>query len=554
MNEGGTPALSIVGMLGANTRDDIQSGLPKLPAYGGGLQFEIARQWLLRCDELHQATCQHKPLGPGAQPEEEEISKLPTRVVVVGKEGDKTVRLWETGQDDAGKYIALSHRWGLAPFPDGAKTTVKNKKVYTRKGISLERLPATFRDAVKATRALGIPYLWIDSLCIIQASKAGKGDFDVEAERMESVFSGAYCVLAASRATGMNSGFLGSRSNGRAYVTVSGGADGQEPLYICRNIDDFDKDVLQGHLNTRGWVYQERALARRTIFFTDQQMYFECGMGISCETMSKMRNTKASFLGDPNFPMIVLDAKPGVKIANFQELYKTYSGLHLSFKTDRPFAIQGLECRLLRALGASGGGLGIVDDGRGLLRRSLLWVRKEGENEDGSPNQMARIPEVDLPSWSWMAYMGQIDYLTPPSGNTDWESLRMSWGADAAVPATGAASAASPATEGRASDRVLVAPVRSMGSTQGLAPIGSADEAKLIYDTVRTRSRSAGEAPVQCVVMGVSRTDRVHYVLLVERQGVRSTDIGGRYKRVGAGWLPESLIDSQATDPEAIIS
>lgn len=259
-------------------------------------------------------------------------------------------------------------------------------------------------------------------------------------------------------------------------------------------------------------------------------------------------------MGDPNFPRIVLDAKPGVKIANFQELYKTYSGLHLSFKTDRPFAIQGLECRLLRALGASGGGLGIIDDGRGLLRRSLLWVRKEGENEDGSPNQMARISEVDLPSWSWMAYMGQIDYLTPPSGDTEWESLRMCRGADAAVPATGAASAGSPATEGRASDRVLVAPVRSMRPTQGLAPIGSADEAKLVYDTVRTRSRSAGEAPVQCVVMGVSRTDRVHYVLLVERRGCGSTDVGGRYKRVGAGWLPESLIDSQATDPEAIIS
>lgn len=253
------------------------------------MQFEIARQWLLRCDKRHQTTCQHKPLGPGAQSEEGEISKLPTRVVVVGKEGDKTVKLWETGPNDAGKYIALSHRWGSAPFPDGAKTTVKNKRVYTRKGISLEKLPATFRDAVKATRALGIPYLWIDSLCIIQTSKAGKGDFDVEAERMESVFSGAYCVLAASRATGMNSGFLSSRLSDRAYVTVSGGADGQEPLYICRNIDDFDKDVLQGHLNTRGWVFQERALARRTIFFTDRQMYFECGMGISCETMSKMR-------------------------------------------------------------------------------------------------------------------------------------------------------------------------------------------------------------------------------------------------------------------------
>ncbi|EJT79385.1 hypothetical protein GGTG_04469 [Gaeumannomyces tritici R3-111a-1] len=150
----------------------------------------------------------------------------------------------------------------------------------------------------------------------------------------------------------MASGFLAPRSKERAYVTVSGDGDGQEPLYICRNFDNFDKDVLQGRLNTRGWVYQERALDRRTIFFTKQIARGSAGAG-----------------------------KPASP-----------------------------------ALGARGGGLGITDGGRGLLRCSRLCVRKEGDNADGSPNQMVPVSEVKVTSWSWMSYMGQIDYLMPALG------------------------------------------------------------------------------------------------------------------------------------------
>lgn len=39
-------------------------------------------------------------------------------------------------------------------------------------GIEINTLPKTFQDAVEATRRLGVRYLWIDSLCIIQNPKA----------------------------------------------------------------------------------------------------------------------------------------------------------------------------------------------------------------------------------------------------------------------------------------------------------------------------------------------------------------------------------------------
>lgn len=101
---------------------------------------------------------------------------------------------------------------------------------------------------------------------------------------MEDVFSCAYCVLAASRANSQHDGFLKDRPQ-REYLTFGHGV---ESFYVCRPIDDFGRDVLEGSLNKRGWVLQERALARRTVFFTENQTYFECGRGVRCETLAKM--------------------------------------------------------------------------------------------------------------------------------------------------------------------------------------------------------------------------------------------------------------------------
>ena len=103
---------------------------------------------------------------------------------------------------------------------------------------------------------------------------------------MPQVYSGAYCVLAASRATSHFSGFLQPRKEKEAVVLGQGD---RPPFYISENIDDFNGHVLESELNSRGWVLQERALARRTVFFTEHQTYFECGEGVRCETMTTMK-------------------------------------------------------------------------------------------------------------------------------------------------------------------------------------------------------------------------------------------------------------------------
>ena len=149
-----------------------------------------------------------------------------------------------------------------------------------KESIDCGKLPKTFQDAVAVTRQLGIQYLWIDSLCIIQDDPE---DWERESMLMEDVFSSAYCTISA-RATEAR-GLLMDRPE-RQCVKLDSGK--YAPIFICEHIDDFDRDVEESPLSYRGWVFQERILSRRTIYFTDRQVYWECGVCIRSEALTKM--------------------------------------------------------------------------------------------------------------------------------------------------------------------------------------------------------------------------------------------------------------------------
>jgi hypothetical protein len=61
--------------------------------------------------------------------------------------------------------------------------------------ITISELPKTFRDAVVVTRRLGIPFLWIDSLCIIQDSPE---DWATESSSMRLVYKNCLVNITAT--------------------------------------------------------------------------------------------------------------------------------------------------------------------------------------------------------------------------------------------------------------------------------------------------------------------------------------------------------------------
>lgn len=214
---------------------------------------------------------------------------MPTRVIDVGD--GHTAHLVLTDNIGQGEYyVALSHCWGRlskAQTDEWCTTTRKNEEQRMTKGFLVEKLPQTFQDAIRVTRELGQQYLWIDSLCIIQSKE--DGDWDTESKKMEAVFKNAYCTIAATSAEDSTKGFLNRPllEEDSQYVMVPKSSHGK--VYVCTSIDDFNGDVVEGSLNKRAWVLQERALSRRIIHFTKRQTYWECGGGVRCETLTYMK-------------------------------------------------------------------------------------------------------------------------------------------------------------------------------------------------------------------------------------------------------------------------
>lgn len=102
---------------------------------------------------------------------------------------------------------------------------------------------------------------------------------------MEQYFGSAYCTVAADSAEGLEDGLLQPR---QAQQCVQVPNQGGTAVYLCKAIDDFDRDVDKGVLKQRGLVFQERALSCRTIHYTNTQTYWECGCKIRCETLGAL--------------------------------------------------------------------------------------------------------------------------------------------------------------------------------------------------------------------------------------------------------------------------
>jgi hypothetical protein len=213
--------------------------------------------------------------------ESDEETELPTRVLAVGSLEAPDLRLYCSKKGERGKYIALSHCWGTDQEQQPLQTTKNELEIY-QQGIDFNELPKTFKNAVTVAREIKVQYLWIDSLCIIQGKNSE--DWETESQKMEQVFSSAYCTISATSAKNSHEGFFTIPK--KKAVTIPDGENSQFVVCACTADKSFKQAVDDdGLLNTRGWVLQERALSRRTIHFTGSQIFWECGSVIRYDNL-----------------------------------------------------------------------------------------------------------------------------------------------------------------------------------------------------------------------------------------------------------------------------
>ena len=237
----------------------------------------IARKWLAMCTARH-ATCM----------DNSNPCWYPTRLLEIKPRKSEPVLIETKASLLDGGYACLSHCWGSLPII----RLLRDNYGSFRKGIDPALLPKTFRDAIEFCKELGLRYLWIDSLCIIQDSL---DDWREESNMMCQVYRNSTLCLSAAGASDASKGLYFDRNTQdtcpfpRCPASLSGESKRDTQNLLCRNWyfvpEDFYTNLCaRTYTFDRAWIFQERFLASRVLHFGRKQLFWECCAANYCET------------------------------------------------------------------------------------------------------------------------------------------------------------------------------------------------------------------------------------------------------------------------------
>ncbi|KAF2688359.1 HET-domain-containing protein, partial [Lentithecium fluviatile CBS 122367] len=237
----------------------------------------------------------------------------PTRVIDVGSvSAEPSFHIPQPGE--RAPYCALSHCWGPPDPAVPRVVTTRDNFEEHRKKIPLQTLSQTFRQAVEVVKELGVQFLWIDSLCIVQDDA---DDWAQEASRM------GLAILSKKTARKQQTIY------GFEYMFINHAA---KDVYPCIHRYSTRKP------HERAWCVQERALASRIVHFCDVEIFWEC------------RYPRVSQ------PFCVCGANASIGGYDYQELrliytidwqciVRTYTRRNITYGTDKLPALGGLARR-----------------------------------------------------------------------------------------------------------------------------------------------------------------------------------------------------------------
>lgn len=156
---------------------------------GSDACFVLADHWLKTCLSSHR-NCQR--LRPPLSKE-----WTPSRLIHIKGVNDLVLCLQKMGDIPIGvEYATLSHVWGKISDTQRLVLTSENIGSWTRGMPDLKSMK-TFDQAIIICQKLGLEYIWIDSLCIIQNSQ---DDWRHEASLMSMVYKYSKCTITATAA------------------------------------------------------------------------------------------------------------------------------------------------------------------------------------------------------------------------------------------------------------------------------------------------------------------------------------------------------------------
>ncbi|KAI9855160.1 MAG: hypothetical protein M1813_000519 [Trichoglossum hirsutum] len=358
------------------------------PNTGSDCALYHAAYWLSRCLKSHRDCYSLGSQSP----------VLPTRVIDVGSNDDsQTPFLHESQDGQRGTYCTLSYRW-----TKNATTTTKHTLPDFKRSIPVSRLSRTIQDAIIITRKLGVKYLWVDALCIIQDSRT---DWLKESANMHAIYANSLLTIATIDSSDVLSGIFQPRR---------------------RNFLSSPRRRPTGMLDTRGWAMQEQLLSPRVLSYADGELFWTC----SSSNCSESYPFGIDYTQDPDY-----------RDANIQEVkrFLQHSGLDkeryywLWRIAVTNYTMRDLSEERDRLAGISGVGtaFGLLLNDQlvaGVWRHQAAahlawWVRPTPKyNREPEPRlgpSHSRPTTFGAPTWSWLSVLGPVSYETISSYDFD---------------------------------------------------------------------------------------------------------------------------------------
>ena len=306
------------------------------------------------------------------------------------------------------------------------KTTLENVKERSYE-VPLNELLNTFRQAIEIARKLGIFYLWIDALCIVQ-------DDEEELHSTIPIMGHIYansCLTIAAAVSSLNpnegSVCFNSRSTPVYNLagsfcrgvelsnTLSTGEESRLLVYETLDLPDMTHHVIPKAttpltgcpLSTRGWVFQEKMLSPRTIHFTSTQLVWECKELLANEDGLPTMPPRGSDLSSRRPSAFSGGLLSGDKYEWYTDIATEYSRRQFTNCGDRMRALSGVAwayARLHRHQYLAGMWKHTLAEGLGWIRKPFPTNRY---HDGGSTNL---DPPPKLPTWCWMSHPFEVEW------------------------------------------------------------------------------------------------------------------------------------------------
>jgi hypothetical protein len=384
---------------------------------------EAGKKWVSQCTSNHR-DCRPPVKGP-----------LPSRVVEILS--DSTVRVISSTDLPYDFYISLSYCWG------GPQEFCLTTNTVSEKGAAFDisYLPSTLKDAIWVSSRLGIKYIWIDSLCIIQDDVQDK---DKELPRMADYYRDSYLTICASTGS-CTLPFLKENENCKNHpqndkflvplgilvspvFEVVANAEGNSEDVGKKFSRDMITNVLvqkeqpyfisEEPISSRAWTFQEIVLSPRILFFGERlgwqchtENEFAGGVDYSDDDvpnieLQKLReiffksDSKSDSTNDKTLGQVTVNN-------NYDIWYKAveeYTRRDLTVKSDKLPAISALA----QVFKDSTGDQYLAGLWSGDLLRGLLWSTYPTLS-------LTKPPVWRAPSWSWASHDNEVSYkgITP---------------------------------------------------------------------------------------------------------------------------------------------